>query len=183
MFGKGAMKTVHQRMWARAALGVVVLATVACSGSPEASELPPRPDFELSSVSGDLVSASSFDGRVVVIDFWASWCTPCVAQARILEPLHRDFESRGVEFLAISLGEDLETVEAYVNRHPFPYPVLYDPADELTGKYEIFALPTVVIIDQRGNIAYQQAGLSDGEVLRRVLEETLAGSATRARPV
>jgi thiol-disulfide isomerase/thioredoxin len=163
------------RSWARALVASLLVASAACGGSPEASDLPQRPDFELSSLGGDLVTASAFDGSVVLIDFWATWCTPCVAQARTLEPLHRDFEGRGVEFLAISLGEDLQTVEAYVDRSPFPYTVLIDPMDTLSVEYEIYALPTVVIIDRNGHVAYQQTGLSDGEVLRRVLEETLAG--------
>jgi len=164
-----------QRSWARALVASLIVAVAACGGSPQASELPQRPDFELSSLSGESVSASALDGKVVLIDFWATWCTPCVAQARTLEPLHRDFEERGVEFLAISLGEDLETVESYVGRNPFPYTVLIDPMDTLSVEYGIYALPTVVIIDQTGQVAYQQTGLSDGEVLRRVLEETLAG--------
>lgn len=170
------MKTVHSGFRAGAAALVLIAATtMACSGSPETGASPSRPDFKLPSVGGDLVAASDFDGRVVLIDFWASWCTPCVAQARILEPLHRDFESRGVEFLAISLGEDRDTVEAYAARTPFPYRVLYDELDLLSVEYEIYALPTVVVIDREGKVAYQQTGLSDGEVLRRVLEETLAG--------
>ena len=169
------MKALRTRAWSSVVICTALITMLACSGSPETSEGPARPDFELSSVGGEVVTAASLDGRVVVIDFWASWCTPCVAQAKILEPLHRDFKDRGVEFVAISLGEDRETVESYVEDHPFPYRVLFDPMDQLTAEYEIFALPTVVIIDQSGNIAYQQAGLSDGEVLRRVLEETLAG--------
>ena len=62
-----------------------------------------------------------------------------------------------------------------MSRTPFSYEVLLDPMDTLSVEYGIYALPTVVIIDQSGQVAYQQTGLSNGEVLRRVLEETLAG--------
>lgn len=159
---------------ATAVLAVSFLACVAPGASGTDGEA--APDFELASLSGELVNSSALAGKVVLLEFWATWCTPCVAQARILEPLHREFDERGVEFLAISLGEDAATVQAYVERTPFPYPVLLDPNDRLSSEIGIYALPTVMILDREGRITYQQPGLSDGEVLRRVLEETVAGS-------
>ncbi len=156
----------------------LVLLVVAGCGTPEAATSADEelgPSFELASLGGDTVSSSAFEGKVLLLEFWATWCTPCVAQARILEPLHRDFEERGVEFLAISVGEDAGTVAEYVDRSPFSYPVLIDPEDELSARIGIYALPTVMIVDRSGKVAYQQPGLSSGEVIRRVLEETLEG--------
>ncbi len=149
--------------------------SLGCSAQQEpAPDAAPRgPDFELASLDGRMVSSSSFAGKVVLLEFWATWCTPCVAQARILEPLHRDFADRGVEFVAINIGEDATTVAKYVERTPFPYPVLLDPQDELSARVGIYALPTVMILDAAGRIAFYEPGLSSGEVLRRVLEQTI----------
>jgi len=160
-------------------INVLLLATLAvsCAPSPavdeQAAEL--APSFDLAALDGGRVQSSAFEGKVLLLEFWATWCSPCVAQARILEPIHRDFDERGVEFVAISLGEDAATVRSYVERTPFPYRVLIDPDDELSGRLGIFALPTVMIVDRTGRIAYQQPGLSGGDVIRKVLEEALAG--------
>ena len=154
---------------------LAVLSAVSCASPPAAEEAAdPAPTFDLATVDGGRVKSTDYEGEVLLLEFWATWCTPCVAQARILEPIHRDFEGRGVEFLAVSLGEDAETVRAYVERTPFPYPVALDPNDELTGELGIFALPTVLIVGRDGNIVYSQPGLSGGDVLRDVLEQALA---------
>lgn len=147
---------------------LAVLLSLACSDPAERG-----PEFDLASLDGRRVSSSSFDGKVLLLEFWATWCTPCVAQARILEPLHREFADRGVEFLAINVGEDATTVARYVDRTPFPYDVLLDPQDELSARLGIYALPTVMIVDGSGRLAFNQPGLSSGELLRRVLEDLL----------
>ncbi len=155
-------------VWLLAAAGLAV----SCSAPPTTggADVELAPEFELASLRGELVRSSDFEGKVLLLEFWATWCTPCVAQARILEPLHRDFEERGVEFMAINIGEDATTVAAYVDRDPFPYEVLLDPNDELSVRLGIYALPTVMIVDRSGRVAYRQPGLSSGEVLRRALE-------------
>lgn len=165
----------HLRALVATSVMTTALITGGCT-APQASEqadVELGPTFELASLSGDLVSSSDYDGKVLLLEFWATWCTPCVAQAKILEPLHRDFESRGVEFVAISLGEDATTVAAYVGRSPFPYEVLLDPQDKLSVSLGIYALPTVMIVDRSGRVAYHQPGLSSGETLRRALEQAL----------
>jgi peroxiredoxin len=155
---------------------VAAVLALSCAASPAVDEdAESAPTFDLAALDGGRVQSSSFEGKVLLLEFWATWCGPCVAQARILEPIHRDFADRGVDFVAISLGEDASTVRAYVDRTPFPYRVLIDPDDELSGRLGIFALPTVMIVDKAGHVTYRQPGLSSGDVLRRVLEEALAG--------
>ena len=162
------------------AVAAIAGAALACSApdatetaASAAAEVELAPEFELASLGGELVDSSIYEGKVLLLEFWATWCGPCVAQARILEPLHRDFAARGVEFVAINLGEDAITVSEYVERTPFPYQVLLDPQDSLSSRLGIYALPTVMIVDRAGRIAYRQPGLSSGETLRRALEELL----------
>ncbi len=131
-------------------------------------------EFRLASLDGRRLGPADFGGQVVLIDFWATWCGPCHIQRRILEPIHRDFEGRGVQFLAVSLGEERATVERFVRDNPYPYPVLIDPEDSLTVELQIYALPTLMVIDRRGRVAFFEPGLADGETLRRVIAEALA---------
>jgi thiol-disulfide isomerase/thioredoxin len=130
-------------------------------------------DFRLATLDGRRLGPADFDGQVVLVDFWATWCGPCHIQRQILEPLYRDFQGRGVAFLAVSLGEDPETVAEFVRDNPYSYPVLVDPEDSLTVELEIYALPTVLVIDRRGKVAFFEPGLADGETLRRILHQAL----------
>ncbi|MEE2775608.1 MAG: TlpA disulfide reductase family protein [Acidobacteriota bacterium] len=127
-------------------------------------------NFRLPSVSGEEVAAEDFRGDVVVVDFWATWCSPCRVQARILEPIFEEYKSQGVRFLAISLGEDLETVKSYVDDKPYPYPVLYDMPDQIAIEADIYALPTMMVLDTKGEVAYFQSGLSDALSVREAIE-------------
>jgi peroxiredoxin len=152
-----------------AAATCVLLLGLACA-RPAA----PGPQFELPSLSGGTVRSADFAGRVVLLEFWATWCTPCRAQARILHDLYAGFAARDVEFLAISVGEDRRTVSDFVRDSPFGYPVLIDSNDELSLDLEIHVLPTIVVLDADGRIAFSRPGLSSAETLRRAIEAALS---------
>lgn len=151
------------------------LAAVAGGGpapAPDAAGRPPG--IELAALGGGRMSLADFQGEIVVVDFWASWCGPCKLQAKVLEKLHEELDGR-VQFLAVNLGEDPLTVEKYVARNAFPYPVLLDPDERLGNDMGIFVLPTVMILDREGSIAYLRAGISDGPTLRDALEAASDG--------
>ena len=146
--------------------------TIGCSsGSPEAADLVDAPEFTLQALEGGELGLADFAGKVLVIDFWATWCAPCHIQADILRGLHSLMDGDEVRFLAISLGEDPEIVRRFTEKNPFPYPVLVDPQDALTMEVGIYALPTVMVVNEAGKIAYLQPGISSDAALREVLEE------------
>ncbi len=130
----------------------------------------PVPDFRLASLDGGEIGPQDFAGEVVVVELWATWCGPCKLQARFLEELHQELDGRGVHFLAVSIGEDEETVRQFVERTPFPYPVLLDPQDTLGQRYQVLGLPTVMIIDRQGTISFLETGISDTARLRQALK-------------
>ena len=151
-----------------ALLGAAALA--ACgAGRPAAPA--ERADFRLETLDGGTLGPPDFPGEVVVVDFWATWCVPCRAQAAILEELHADYRGRGVRFLAVDVAEDRATVEAFVAENPFPYPVLLDPEDRLSAQVGLIALPTVMVVDTKGQVVYLQAGLVDKRRLEKLLRE------------
>lgn len=129
----------------------------------------PAPDFELTAVGAGDVRLADYRGRVVLLDFWATWCIPCRAQAQILEPLYAEYRGRGVEFLAVDSGEEAEVVRDFVAKNPFPYPVLLDPEDSLGDALQTRVLPTLVVVDKAGKIAYFNEGVVDARELRQVL--------------
>jgi thiol-disulfide isomerase/thioredoxin len=105
-----------------------------------------------------------------VVDFWASWCAPCRLQARILGRLHEELGDK-VQFLAVNLGEDRETIERYIADEAFSYPVLMDPEEQLGFGLEIYVLPTVMVLDRDGGITYFHQGISDRPRLTAALAE------------
>lgn len=127
-------------------------------------------EFRLPSIDGHELGPDDFPGQVVLVDFWATWCSPCKVQARILQSLWQEYRGRGVQFLAVSLGEERDTVEEYVESNPYPYPVLYDTADRIATQAEIYALPTVMVLDPERRVAYLQPGLSDANTLREAVD-------------
>jgi thiol-disulfide isomerase/thioredoxin len=108
---------------------------------------------------------------VVVVDFWATWCGPCHLQAQILEPVYRDFKGRGVQFLAANVGEEPDTVKSFLKKKPFPYPVLLDPSDSVATTLGVLALPTLMVVDKKGRVAYFEAGIADGDTLRALIKK------------
>ncbi len=150
----------------------------ASAGKGSAGGAPPKPavagtsaDFQLPSVDGRKLGPKSFPGQVVVVDFWATWCMPCRLQAQILEPVYRDLKGRGVQFLAANVGETPADVKKFLKEKPFPYPVLLDPEQAVAGKMGVFALPTLLVVDKRGNVSYLQSGIADGDTLRQLIKK------------
>lgn len=155
-----------------ALLALALLVVAGCGESGREVRVGRRaPELRKEDLAGRSVALSDLRGRVVLIDFWATWCAPCHLQQKILAPLYQEYRERGAEFLAVSLGEDAATVREFVERQPFAYPVLLDPTDELTARLGIQALPTLMIIDRAGRVAYFEPGVADQETLRRVFAE------------
>src|SRR5262245_14895898 len=137
-------------------------------------------DFQLATVDGRALGPKDFPGQVVVVDFWATWCGPCRLQAQILEPIYRDLKGRGVQFLAANVGEEPETVKSFLKDKPFPYPVLLDPKDSVASNLGVYALPTLLVVDTQGRLAFFQSGIADGDTLRQVIKKAGAPSASPA---
>ncbi|MEE2911617.1 MAG: TlpA disulfide reductase family protein [Candidatus Poribacteria bacterium] len=116
------------------------------------------PDFKLLSTQLEQVTLSSFKGKVVLLDFWATWCQPCQVEMPIFEQLHHQYENKGFSVVGISVDrEKLTVVEPFVENLGIGYPILF--ADEkVFREYAIMALPTAVLIDRQGKIRHRFEG-------------------------
>lgn len=143
-------------------------------GSVAEGDREPAPAFRLASVAGGELGSGDFQGRVVLLDFWATWCGPCHVQAEILAPLYEEYRDRGFSIFSIDLGEEEDTVRAFVQKNPLPYPVLMDPDGEVSDRFGVLALPTVIVVDRQGKIAFSRGGITGADILRSVIEAELA---------
>jgi cytochrome c biogenesis protein CcmG/thiol:disulfide interchange protein DsbE len=169
-------RTLHPRRSVVVAAAFASLLLLSCregstAGKGTAASADAKADFQLKTVDGRSLGPKSFPGQVVVVDFWATWCMPCRLQAQILEPVYRDYKGRGVQFLAANVGEEPEQVKQFLKSKPFPYPVLLDPTEKVSGGLGVMALPTLMVVDKKGNVSYFQSGIADGDTLRALIKK------------
>ncbi len=112
------------------------------------------PDFTLVALDGGAVRMVDLRGKVVLLNFWATWCPPCKAEMPDLDALHRTYgESQGLIVLGVNLQEDPGTVAPFVHEHDLSFPILLDADGHVTSDlYHVRPLPTSFIIDRQGHI-------------------------------
>jgi peroxiredoxin len=129
------------------------------------------PDFTLKDVkTGKPVSLSDFKGKVVIVDFWATWCGPCCKAMKFYEELFREKRKDGLVVLAISIDQREEKLSNFLKKRPVSFPVLYDPEKTLMEKYGVLRIPTTFIIDKNGKIQNKYVGIVEKVVKSRVEE-------------
>lgn len=153
-------------------------AAVGCGGPTGGAEAPharfsaapaEAPDFRLQTVGGGEMRLSDSDGKVRLIDFWATWCAPCVEEIPMLKELHAKYAERGLEILAIA-EEDPEVLEEFVEEHGIGYTNLVGTAD-VTTTYRVLGLPSAFLVDGDGRIVETWQGPKPP----KVLEEKIRG--------
>ncbi len=119
------------------------------------------PTFELASLDGTEMDLAQIAGenKLVVVNFWATWCQPCRIEMPQLERIYDEYHGQGLEILAIS-DEEPGTIEAFLAEHPYTYPILVDPGRLVSERYGIEAIPTTVLIDADGDVIRVRTGLS-----------------------
>lgn len=113
------------------------------------------PDFLARGLEGEALSLSGLRGRVVILDFWASWCAPCLELIPDLKALHRDFGPRGLVLIGINADETTDELRAAVREHGLDWPQIWDggaAAASIRKRYAIKGIPTTVIIDKKGRV-------------------------------
>ena len=116
------------------------------------------PGFTLPQLPSGRLSLSQFKGQVVVLNFWATWCPPCVMEAPSLEQFATEMKSQGVTVIGVSVDEDAQALNKFIQYYHVSYPVARDPDYRLTHRYGTYKLPETYIIDREGRVAEKIIG-------------------------
>jgi thiol-disulfide isomerase/thioredoxin len=139
--------------------------------------------FELKDRDGRPLSLESLKGKVVFVNFWATWCAPCREEMPALGQLARSFDPADTVFLAISVDDGWEPIDGFLGRAPLPYRVLLDAGQATAEKYGTVQFPESYVIGRDGRLVYKFVGARDwgSMAAARILEK--AGARKLARPV
>ena len=140
-----------------------------CKGSGNVSSS--DGNFTLADLEGNPVSLSDFKGNVVVLNFWATWCPPCIAEIPDFVKVFNEFKDKDVQFIGVS-NEDISTLKSFAAEYNINYPILVDDKNimEIWG---IRAIPTTFVFDRDGQIVFKNVGMMTREQIRNVIENIL----------
>ncbi len=155
----------------RTSLLITTLLAVGCSSEPP---LKNAPDYSVERVEKPItkVKLSSLRGKVVLIDFWATWCGPCKMTMPAIDRLYKTYKSKGLEVMAIS-SEKRAVVRAFWPEMGVSYPSYVDVSMEASGAYNVDIIPRVVVVDRKGKIVYDEAGVRSERVLEDAILKAL----------
>lgn len=136
------------------------------------------PDFSLTLFDGRSIRLSDFRGKVVFLNFWASWCPPCRAEARLLEAAWRLAKDRDVVFLGVNIQDTEEGARRFIQEFDVTYPNGRDAGSRIAINYGVYGLPETFFIDREGRITYKHIGALGAETLGRKLVEASKGIVT-----
>ena len=132
------------------------------------------PPFRLRGLDGSEHTLQEFFGKVVLLDFWTTWCAPCREEMPLLDRIHRD--GKDVVVVAIDAGEDAETVSSFISKNKYTMPILLSGMSEAVASYRVSAYPTVVVIDKAGKVADYLIGGRGDAALNDAIAKGRAGA-------
>jgi thiol-disulfide isomerase/thioredoxin len=121
-------------------------------------------------------------GKVIWVDFWASWCVPCRRSFPWMNTMHEKYKDRGLQIIAVNLDRDRKAADGFLAEVPAEFGLRFDPAGELAKTFEVQAMPSSFLMDASGNIIARHFGfkMADADQYERDIEAALA--AAKARP-
>jgi peroxiredoxin len=124
----------------------------------------PAPDFSLQDLAGHATALASYRGqKVVLLDFWATWCPPCRMSMPGLQKLEEEFKDRGLEILSVNQGEEADQVRHFIDRKKYSFHVVLDQDQAVAAKYGVKGIPTLVLVDKKGVVQRISVGYSGNE--------------------
>lgn len=129
----------------------------------------PAPDFTLTSINGTKVTLSDYQGRVVLLNFWASWCSPCRSEMPSMERLHQTLGDEDFVIIAINIdGGVTDKVREFITQNGYTFEILHDKDQIVAEPYGVRAIPTSYIIDKNGTVVEISRGAEDWNSERRL---------------
>ncbi|MGN7412842.1 TlpA family protein disulfide reductase [Paenibacillus sp. SAF-068] len=131
------------------------------------------PEFTAVNSIGEQVRLSDYRGKAVMINFWASWCIPCVREMPLVQQIAQDYQN-DAETLFVNVGESKGTIREFMDKQAFDFPVIIDVTGNISGMYRIMGLPATMVIDREGEFSHILLGeLTEDIPLQQWLEESI----------
>ena len=134
----------------------------------------PAPDFTLELMNGETIRLADLRGKVVLVDFWASWCTPCRQEASTLAAVYREYRTQPVEFVGVNIWDQQESALDYVTRFGIPYPNGVDGEGKVLIDYGVEGIPEKFFIDRNGVLQKKFVGPMHASALKTILDQLLS---------
>lgn len=129
------------------------------------------PDFSLSDLRGETQNLSHYRGKIVLLNFWATWCKPCTTEMPAMQAAYDRLRDHGLVVLAINELEDTQKVREHITQHGHTFPVLLDQDNRVANQYGVFGLPVSVFIDETGRV---EEYIKGGLLTEHIIQETVA---------
>jgi peroxiredoxin len=155
------MHSITSTLLKRCAVAAIVLASGAFAASGDASG--PAPSFTLTNLTGQPGGLSQSKGQVVMVNFWATWCGPCQQEMPLLDQMYKKYKPAGFTLIGVNVDKESPAVKELLARKPVSFPVLLDPANQVSKAYHVDEMPSSVIIDRKGQIRYIHRGYKPGD--------------------
>ena len=157
----------HGRIFRGVLFSAVLLTGLCAFAGPDDGETAPR--FHAKTLTGETFNNDSVRGKVVLLQFWTTWCPYCRGEQSLVDDIQREFADKGLVVLAIDVGESKKTVKKYLTDHPRSCRIVLNDDTNLAAMYAASVYPIYVVIDRNGDIAGTQRGASGERGLRRLL--------------
>ncbi len=146
-----------------AAAACVALAAIPALPALAASTSTPAPDFVLDSNTGKPIKLSGYKGKVVMINFWATWCGPCRQEWPLLESIYKQYKNQDFVLLGVNVEPDSKPAGEWLKKQPVTFPVLYDVKSQVSDLYKVTGMPTTVWVDKKGNLRLVHQSFKPGD--------------------
>jgi peroxiredoxin len=153
------MQDSTPRFLKQTAMALVLLAGTAFAADAGG----PAPSFTLAALTGQQAALSQYKGQVVMVNFWATWCGPCQQEMPLLDQMYKKYKPAGFTLIGVNVDKEAPAVRELMARKPVSFPVLLDPANQVSKAYHVDEMPSSVLIDRKGEIRYIHRGYRPGD--------------------
>jgi peroxiredoxin len=153
------MQDSTPRFLKQTAMALVLLAGTAFAADAGG----PAPSFTLAALTGQQAALSQYKGQVVMVNFWATWCGPCQQEMPLLDQMYKKYKPAGFTLIGVNVDKEAPAVRDLMARKPVSFPVLLDPANQVSKAYHVDEMPSSVLIDRKGEIRYIHRGYRPGD--------------------
>ncbi|HPG39770.1 MAG TPA: TlpA disulfide reductase family protein [bacterium] len=157
-----------------ALLALFVLAVISCKGTGKTEVKQPAFEFSVSGLNGNSISLDNYKGKVLLLDFWDTWCPPCKAEIPHFIELYSQYQGEGLEILGVAFGrEGTEALTSFIAEYQINYPNALANEEIVNGFGDITSIPTTFLIDRNGNIYKKYVGYQDKSVFETDIKALL----------